>query len=332
MSPSLVWGQTYTREEVHSIFAPGTRFTPQTGTWGLHGIVAIPDRPGDFVFFVTYGQKQGSHHFDEGITSDGVLTWQSQPKQRLSDRQIQGFIEHDEDRNTIYLFLREAARHPYKYLGRLKYLSHDAEREQPVHFKWQIIDWNGGEATHPEMPIQPLAMGTGSLPEEKLHPSSPPGRRPNGQGRAESTQRFRARKVADRARQDARNRELGLSGELLVLEYERTALRRAGFPELAASIRHVSVIEGDGAGYDILSFEPNGAKKYIEVKTTTGGAESDFFVSSAEVAFAQVHAKSYYLYRVFDFDRASGSASFYVVSGSLEKQFALIATQFRAAR
>jgi hypothetical protein len=35
---------------------------------------------------------------------------------------------------------------------------------------------------------------------------------------------------------------------------------------------------------------------------------------------------------VFDFDRASGSASVYVVSGSLEKQFALTATQFRAAR
>lgn len=28
---------------------------------------------------------------------------------------------------------------PYTYLGRLSYLSHDAERERPVHFEWQLI-------------------------------------------------------------------------------------------------------------------------------------------------------------------------------------------------
>ena len=42
--------QDYSREEVHAIFAPNTPFTPQRGSWGLHGIVAIPERPGDFVF------------------------------------------------------------------------------------------------------------------------------------------------------------------------------------------------------------------------------------------------------------------------------------------
>lgn len=62
----------YSREEVHAIFAPSTPFTPQTGSWGLHGIVSIPDRPSDFVFFVTLGQQQGDHVFDEGITEDGA--------------------------------------------------------------------------------------------------------------------------------------------------------------------------------------------------------------------------------------------------------------------
>jgi len=59
-----------------------------------------------FVFFVTVGQKQGAHVIDERITSDGVITWQSQPKQKLSDRLIQEFIRHNEDLNSIYLFLR----------------------------------------------------------------------------------------------------------------------------------------------------------------------------------------------------------------------------------
>jgi hypothetical protein len=80
--------EDYTREEVHDIFDPKYSFTPQAGTWGLQGIVPIPDRPGGYVFFVTFGQKQAEHEFDEGITPEGVLRWQSQPKQRLTDPTI----------------------------------------------------------------------------------------------------------------------------------------------------------------------------------------------------------------------------------------------------
>src|SRR5688572_20777035 len=134
--------QDYTREEVHDIFAPGTRFISQRGTWGILGIVPIPNRAGDFVFLVTLGQQTGKHLFDEGITEDGVLTWQSQPKQSLNDTQIKQFTLHDELVNSVYLFLRTRKGIPYTYLGRLKYLSHDIERENPVHFKWQILDWN----------------------------------------------------------------------------------------------------------------------------------------------------------------------------------------------
>jgi len=139
--PQLVKYHDYTREEAHDIFAPEMPFTPQAGTWGLHGIVSIPNRPSDFVFFVTFGQRQGDHVFDEGVTTDGVLTWQSQPRQKLGDRQIQQLINHNEDTNTIYLFLRTGEGRKYSYLGTLKYLSHDAEREQPVYFQWQILDW-----------------------------------------------------------------------------------------------------------------------------------------------------------------------------------------------
>jgi hypothetical protein len=34
--------EDYSREEVHDIFDPDSAFTPQTGIWGLHGIVKIP--------------------------------------------------------------------------------------------------------------------------------------------------------------------------------------------------------------------------------------------------------------------------------------------------
>jgi hypothetical protein len=108
--PELQLYQDYDRREVHDIFEPEMPFTPQTGTWGLLGIVPVKDRPGDFVLFVTFGQQQGEHDFDEGVSADGVLRWQSQPKQSLQDKQIRQFIEHDEAKNQIYLFLRTAER------------------------------------------------------------------------------------------------------------------------------------------------------------------------------------------------------------------------------
>ena len=100
----LVLNNEYTREDIHSIFLPYTKYTPQTGSWGLHGIVSIPDRKDDFVFIVTYGQKQGEHTFDEGITDQGVLSWQSQPSNKLTDDRIKKQINHNEIHNNIYLF------------------------------------------------------------------------------------------------------------------------------------------------------------------------------------------------------------------------------------
>jgi hypothetical protein len=34
---------------------------------------------------------------------------------------------------------------PYTYLGRLRYLAHDRDRQQPVYFTWQILDWQLSE-------------------------------------------------------------------------------------------------------------------------------------------------------------------------------------------
>ena len=89
-------GKEYTRESIHAIFSPQTTFTPQTGTWGLQGMARIPDRQSDWVFFVTFGKEQGDHIFDESITDDGVLSWQSQPAQKLTSKVIQELIHHDE--------------------------------------------------------------------------------------------------------------------------------------------------------------------------------------------------------------------------------------------
>jgi hypothetical protein len=139
--PALQLWQEYTRADVHEIFSSTTKFTPQAGTWGLQGMVRIPDRPGDWVFFVTYGGGQGEHVFDESITPDGVLSWQSQPALRFKDTAIQGLVRHDASKNNIHLFLRTEQGTRYVYFGLLGYITHDSSREAPVYFQWQILDW-----------------------------------------------------------------------------------------------------------------------------------------------------------------------------------------------
>jgi len=336
---TLVLHDDYTREEVHDLFDPDSVFTPQAGTWGLQGIVEIPDRPGDFVFFVTFGKSQAAHDFDEGVTRDGVLRWQSQPKQHLADRTIQKLVEHDEDKNSIYLFLRTASRRadgvpPYTYLGRLKYEDHDRDREQPVYFIWQILDWNLPEEVRTRMGLTyegpPQLMETPAArqrPAGLVHVPGPTGKssRPGV-----STGTYKRRIVRDYAEQDARNRSLGLAGERAVLLSEELALIAGGRADLAEKIVHVAKIEGDGAGYDIKSYTVEGEEKFIEVKTTRGDRSTAVFFSSNEARFAADHVEDYYLYRVFEFDEATLSGKVFVHHGELEQHFSIVPTHFKA--
>lgn len=64
---------------------------------------------------------------------------------------------------------------------------------------------------------------------------------------------------------EARNRSLGSAGEEFILNYERARLVKAGREELASKIEHTSKVRGDHEGYDILSFEENGAERLVEV-------------------------------------------------------------------
>ena len=102
---------------------------------------------------------------------------------------------------------------------------------------------------------------------------------------------------------EAKNRRLGLAGELLVLEFEHQRLWQAGKRTLAERIDHVSKTKGDGLGYDVLSFEEDGGERLIEVKTTQFGMMTPFFVSRNEVDVSAAEAERYQLYRVFSFGR-----------------------------
>jgi hypothetical protein len=126
---------------------------------------------------------------------------------------------------------------------------------------------------------------------------------------------------------EAQNASLGRAGEELVLAYERTRLIEAGRKELARRIEHLPGTEGDGAGFDIRSFEKNGADRLIEVKTTAYGKQTPFFVSRNEVATSRELAAHYHLYRVF---RMRTAPRLYTMRGSLSEAFRLQSELFSA--
>jgi hypothetical protein len=102
---------------------------------------------------------------------------------------------------------------------------------------------------------------------------------------------------------EVRNRSLGLAGEEFVVSYERERLRQAGEKRLGDRVEHVSVAKGDGLGYDVLSFDIDGRERFIEVKTTSFGKQTPFFVSRNELEFSDLARDQYHLYRLFEFRR-----------------------------
>ena len=132
----------------------------------------------------------------------------------------------------------------------------------------------------------------------------------------------------DFVRRDAENRRLGRLGEEFVLELERKRLHdEAGRPELARQVEWTAQERGDGAGYDIRSFEADGRARYIEVKTTGLAKAFPFVVTANEVACSAALGTEYHLYRLFRFARNPGV---YVLSGPLSSSCKLAPTQFRA--
>ncbi|MCK0195729.1 DUF3883 domain-containing protein [Ancylobacter sp. 6x-1] len=68
----------------------------------------------------------------------------------------------------------------------------------------------------------------------------------------------------DVAGRDERNRALGRAGEERVLAHERASLQAVGREDLARKVRWVSEEDGDGAGYDIESFAPDGLSRLAQ--------------------------------------------------------------------
>lgn len=102
----------------------------------------------------------------------------------------------------------------------------------------------------------------------------------------------------DPAARDHRNRLLGRLGEQQVLNHEIARLIAAERMDLATRVEWTSDVHGDGAGYDIRSFELDGSDRLIEVKATKGGATTDFFVTRTEREVSMERPDAWRLYRL----------------------------------
>lgn len=114
---------------------------------------------------------------------------------------------------------------------------------------------------------------------------------------------------------EARNASLGLAGEEFVVAFERWRLINSSRDKLADKVEHVSKSQGDGLGYDVLSFDVDGRERLIEVKTTAFAKETPFFVTRTEVEVSRERKDLFYLYRLFEFRR---NARLFTLHGAID--------------
>lgn len=131
----------------------------------------------------------------------------------------------------------------------------------------------------------------------------------------------------DVAERDARNRALGRRGEELVVQHERQSLIRSRRGDLAERVRWVSDLDGDGAGFDIASFLPNGRERLIEVKTTNGWERTPFHITANELAVSKERRSDWCLLRLWNFSREPKAFELYP---PLDTHVALTPTSFLA--
>lgn len=140
--------------------------------------------------------------------------------------------------------------------------------------------------------------------------------------------RVRLPRKVDFAARDEGNRKLGRAGEQWVIDFEHHRLIDARMADLFGRLDWISDRLGDGAGYDILSFDAPDEPRYIEVKTTNGTHGSPFIISRNELDFSKEVGEAFFLYRVFQFRQ---SPALYMLRGDVSRQLHLEPLDYRAS-
>jgi hypothetical protein len=188
-------------------------------------------------------------------------------------------------------------------------------------------------ATHPTWlsPETRLSLAGGSSSRVQETPAlwiGPPPTLGNAPPPDELEQMQHIARRFDVAERDARNRALGRAGEERIVRHERSSLAAGGRDDLAARVRWVSEQDGDGAGYDIASFEIDGRPRLIEVKATNGWERTPFHISRNELAVADERRRDWCLVRLWNFARNPRA---FELRPPLDAHVSLMPTSFQAS-
>lgn len=123
--------------------------------------------------------------------------------------------------------------------------------------------------------------------------------------------------------------KLGKIGEEYVVSREMQLLKERGRTDLVHRVIWASRDLGDGYGYDVRSFLPDGRDKFIEVKATTVRWASEFVITANELTFLRRNPVSAFIYRVY-FKDTKGEAEIEEIQGlHLDRDYSLEPSQFR---
>ena len=171
-----------------------------------------------------------------------------------------------------------------------------------------------------------LQKATGLADPQGLYEEPPPA--PNPRSRIRPDGLIRLIRKFDPALRDQLNRALGYSGEQQIYEREQRKLVEVDRPDLARKVRWISQLDGDGAGYDIRSYDERGTELWIEVKTTRGGSSTPFYLTRNENDVAKERPDAFRLYRLYEFSR---QPRFFTLKPPLEALLQLEPLTFRAS-
>lgn len=140
----------------------------------------------------------------------------------------------------------------------------------------------------PDFPTNPspLFINLNILPTNQTNTTT---NSKGGSGRGKPDYEKEARKL----------RKLGDRGEKIVIDLEKKRLNDAGRNDLSNKIDRVS-LKSDALGYDILSFETDGMKRFIEVKATRSKVGSTSFFFTANELRTAMENDNYFIYLVYD--------------------------------
>ncbi len=322
-------GRYYYRRELHKLFKCQSIFTPGQGAWGVQRVVSVPKRANDFIFFETLDGVINPDISEIGICENGILTWPSHPSQSLRNNIVSKWIEHDDDFDKIHLFVNKKRKDKYIYLGTLSYLTHDKERQNPVWFKFQLNNFELNEETLPFISIEQKSLR--SYSRDRIHDNLEKCESPtNTFGEGLSTINFRKKILPNFLENEIEDLNLRHAGAQLVLKYEQEKLKKQGKYDLAEKVGLSEHLTGKKAGFDIQSFDNQGNKVFIKVKTTRGNSLSAFQTSHIEINFSKENEKFYRLYRLYEYNDNLNSAKYYSLNGAIDNCASLVPVTFKS--